>query len=107
MPDANPIQPYNYPTTIPSDFERFGHPGKYFKSITCTTGVTNFTGSNFGVGGIVVTPSTTGTASFSFGGTMPLSVLSASNGAVFECSLSSVKVDSGVVYALIRNQIVR
>lgn len=107
MPDANPIQPYNYLTTIPSDFERYGHPGKYLKSITCTSGVTNFTGSNYGVGGIIVTNGTTGTASFSYGGSIPLATLSASNGTIFECSLSSVKVDTGIVYALIRNQIIR
>lgn len=107
MADANPIQPYDYLNTTPTDFERLGHPGKYFKSITCATGVTNFTGSNFGVGGIVVTPGTTGTASFSYGGSIPLATLSASNGTIFECSLSSVKVDSGTVYALIRNQIIR
>ena len=104
---ANPVQQYDYPNAPPNDFERLGHPGKYFKVIACPTGTTNFTGSNFGVGGIIVTSGTTGTASFSFGGEMPLAVLSASNGSVFECSLLSVKVDSGIVYALVRNQIIR
>lgn len=104
---ANPVQQYDYPDTIPNDFERLGHPGKYFKVIPCQSSTTFFTGSNFGLGGIIVTPGTTGTASFSSGGEMPLSILSGSNGSVFECSLLSVKVDSGAVYALIRNQIIR
>jgi len=104
---ANEVQPYNYPADQRNEFDRKGHPGKFYKSITCTTGITDFTASNFGLGGLIVTPGTVGTASFSNGGTMPLSVLSASNGSVFEFSLSSVKVDSGTVYALIRNQIIR
>lgn len=104
---ANPVQQYDYLDTVPSDFLRLGHPGKYFKVIPCSTGTTVFTGSNFGVGGIIVTAGTTGTASFSNGGDMPLAILSASNGSVFECSLFNVTVDSGVVYALVRNQIIR
>jgi hypothetical protein len=104
---ANEVQPYSYGSDARNEFERKGHPGKYYSSITCNTGTTIFTGSNFGIGGLIVTNGTTGTASFSNGGEIPLSVLSASNSDVFEFSLSSVKVDSGTVYALIRNQIIR
>jgi hypothetical protein len=107
MSNANPIQPYNYNIDSRDEFEKKGHPGKFFKSISCTTGTTVFTGSNFGVGGIIVMPGTTGTASFSNGGTVPLSALSASNATLFEFSLNNVKVDSGTVYALIRNQLIR
>jgi hypothetical protein len=107
MADPNPIHPYNFGTDQRDEFERKGHPGKFFKSITCTSGTTVFTGSNFGLGGVIVTAGTTGTASFSNGGVIPLAALSGSNGAVYEFSLISVKVDSGVVYALIRNQIIR
>jgi hypothetical protein len=107
MADANEVQPYNYPADSRTDFDRLGHPGKFYSSITCTTGTTNFTGSNFGVGAIMVMPGTVGTASLSRGGAIPLSAFTASN-AMFEISVSSIKVDSGgPVYALIRNQIIR
>jgi len=104
---ANGVQPYSYGSDARNEFEKKGHPGKFYSVIPCTTGTTTFTGSNFGLGGIIVTPGTTGTASFSNGGTMPLAPLTASNGSVFEFSLLNVKVDSGTVYALIRNQIIR
>ena len=106
MPDINEIHPYNFPASQASDFERFGNPGKWFKSITCTTGTTAFTSSNFGVGGLIVATSTVGTASLSGGGTVALGTL-ATTQTVHELSLSSVKVDSGTVYALVRNQVIR
>lgn len=107
MADTTGIQPYSYPASQANDFERLGHPGKYFKSIACSSGTTVFTGSNFGVGGLIVPNGTVGTASFSNGGVMPLGVIASTSPGVFEFSLQSVKVDSGTVYALIRNQIIR
>lgn len=106
MPGINEIHPYNFPASQASDFERLGNPGKWFKSITCTSGTTAFTSSNFGVGGLIVSASTTGTASLSGGGTVALATL-ATTQTVHELSLSSVKVDSGTVYALVRNQVIR
>lgn len=105
---ANEIQPYNYGSDVRTEFDRKGHPGKFKKVITCTSGTTYFTGSNFGLGAILVTNGTSGTANFSDGGSIPLAALSASNGTVsYEFSLSSVEVSAGTVYALIRNQIIR
>jgi hypothetical protein len=101
------VQPYDYPSSQLDDFERKGHPGKFHQSITCGVGVTTFTGSNFGVGGILVTPGTTGTASLSLGGNIPLALLSSGSIRVYELSLSSVTVDSGTVYVLIRNQVAK
>jgi hypothetical protein len=101
------VQPYNYPASTLDQFDRLGHPGKFHRVIPCGTGVTTFTGSNFGVGGIVVPPGTTGTASFSLGGDLPLSLLSSGSVRAYEFSLRSVKVDSGTVYALIRNQVAK
>lgn len=106
MSNANPVQPYSYGTDARSEFERKGHPGKFYRSISCT-GTTVFTGSNFGVGGIIVPTGTTGTASLSFGGDIPLSVLATGGARIYDLSLSSVKVDSGTVYVLIRNQSIR
>ena len=105
---ANEIQPYNYGSDARTEFDKKGHPGKYYKVVACTSGTTNFTGSNFGLGGILVANGTTGTAFFSDGGSIPLAALSSSNATtIYEFSLSSVNVSAGTVYALIRNQIIR
>jgi hypothetical protein len=95
--------PYNYPASQADDFERKGHPGRFLKSITCTTGTTYFTGSYFGAGGIIVPSGVTGTASLSAGGDILLGNLSSNNPPIYEFSLRSVKVDSGTVYVLIKN----
>ncbi len=101
---VNEIHPYTFPQSQANDFERKGHPGKFLKSIPCGTGVTTFTGSNYGVGGLIVPSGTTGTASLSGGGDIPLLTLAGSQ-RIFELSLFSVTVDSGTVYALIKNQL--
>jgi hypothetical protein len=103
---VNEIHPYNFPPSQADDFERKGHPGKFLKSITCGTGTTSFTGSNFGVGGIIVPSGSIGTASLSAGGAIPFSVLAGAQ-RIFEFSIASVKVDSGTVYVLIKNQLSR
>jgi hypothetical protein len=95
--------PYDYSDSQYNDFQKKGHPGRYLKSIRCDAGTTTFTGSNFGAGGIIVPTGSTGTASFSGGGTVPLASLSANNPNLYEFSLESVKVDSGTVYVLIKN----
>lgn len=101
------VHPYDYPASQADDFERKGHPGRFLRSITCGTGTTFFTGSNFGAGGIIVPSGTTGTASLSLGGTIPLAILSGGSSRIYDLSLSSVKVDSGTVYVLLRNHLVR
>jgi len=103
---VNEIHTYNFPSSRANDFERKGHPGKFLQSITCGVGTTNFTGSNYGQGGLLVPVGASGTAYFSAGGSIPLSTLSGSQ-RIFELSLSSVTVDSGTVYALIRNQLAK
>lgn len=103
---VNEIHPYNFPSSQANEFQRKGHPGKFLQSITCAAGITYFTGSNYGMGGLIVPSGTTGTASFSNGGEIPLATLAGAQ-RIFEISLSSVKVDSGTVYALIRNQLAK
>lgn len=104
---SNEIHPYNYSVDNRNQFERLGHPGRYNKSITCTSGLTTFTGSNFGVGAIIVPTGSTGTVYLSSGGELPLAVLAQGSIRQYELSVSSVNVSSGTVYALIRNQNVR
>jgi hypothetical protein len=101
---ADQIHPYNFPPSEADDFKRKGHPGKFLKSITCTSGITHFTGSNYGVGGIVIPSGATGTMYLSAGGSMPIAGLADSK-RILEFSLSSVDVSSGTVYALVKNQI--
>ena len=104
---VNEVHPYSFPTSSANEFTRKGHPGKFIQSITCTTGTTTFTASNFGVGGIIVPNGTTGTASLSLGGTIPLAAMASNSPVIHELSLQSVKVDGGTVYVLIRNQMIR
>jgi hypothetical protein len=107
MADTTGIQPYNYPASQANDFERLGHPGRYYRSITCTSGITTFTGSNFGVGAIIVPTGSVGTIQLSDGGEIPLEILSQGSIRQYEFSISSINVSSGTVYALVRNQLVR
>lgn len=107
MADTIGIQPYSYPASQANDFERLGHPGRYHKSITCTSGVTTFTGSNFGVGALIVPTGSAGMVYLSNGGEIPLAVLSQGSIRQYELSVSSVNVSSGTIYALVRNQVVR
>lgn len=101
---VNQIHPYNFPSSQANDFERKGHPGKFLKSISCESGITYFTGSNYGAGGIIVPTGTTGTASLSAGGDVPFTALAGAQ-RIFEFSIQSVKVDSGTAYVLIKNQV--
>ena len=101
---AEQIHPNNYPPSQANDFERKGHPGKFLKSIACTTGTTYFTASNYGAGGLIVPDSATGTVTLSNGGDIPLVTLAGSQ-RIFEFSVSSVTVTNGTVYVLIKNQL--
>lgn len=107
MADTTGIQPYNYPASQANEFERLGHPGKYHQVIACSSGTTTFTGSNFGIGGLIVPTGSAGTAFFSNGGSLPLGVLAQGSIRIYEFSLSSITVSAGTVYALVRNQLVK
>ena len=88
-----------------NDFERLGHTGRWIKSETITGGVeTNFTGSNYGAGGIIVT--TAGqTIYLSNGGSIPGTALALN--VVHELSVSKVVSTSGTCYVLTRNPLIR
>ena len=57
--------------TEQNQFERLGHPGRYYNSQTVSDGQTDYTGSNYGVGAVIV--KTHGSAVFHLtgGGTVP------------------------------------
>ncbi len=103
MADANPIQPYDYPTSQANDFQRKGHPGKWLKSIA-VSGDQWYTGSNYGVGAIVTHGTPTGTAYLSGGGSIVLSNLAV--GQIHELSIERISGGSNA-YVLVRNQIIR
>lgn len=103
MPTYNERQPYNFPTSSASDFDRKGHPGKWKKTVL-VSGTTWFTGSNYGVGAIMPYGSAAGTAYLTDGGSLDISKLA--KGQIHELSVSYI--DSGAdVYALFRNQVIR
>lgn len=125
MSNPNETHPYNYPTSSANDFERWGHPGKWHGVIACEVGETIFTGSNFGVGGLLVNRDATGmiylskTGSITIEEVKSLTIGIATNGAVttslysyegsniVELSPYSINVTAGKVYALLRNQVIR
>ncbi len=88
-----------------NDFERLGHTGRWVSSIS-VTGATevNFTGSNYGAGGVIIT-SAGQTIHLSKGGTIPGSALTI--GIVHELAVSKVVSTSGTCYVLIRNPQIR
>lgn len=103
MPDINEVHPYSFPASQANDFERKGHPGKWKKSLTLS-GTVWFTGSNYGVGGVLPVTSAAGTAYLTDGGTINLAQLAVGN--IYELSIEHVEGASNV-YALIRNQVIR
>lgn len=93
-------------TETESDFSKYGHPGKWKESITVGNGETLVcTGSNFGAGAVLISNSDT-TIYLSDGGSIPGTAIGTNT--VFEGSIEKVENGaSGLVYVLIRNQVIR
>ncbi len=86
-----------------SVFKRLGHPGKYIASTTVADGQTDYTGSNYGYGSVIV--KTHGSAVFhlSDGGSIPAANLTA--GVIYELSLAKITAaSSAAIYVLKRQQ---
>ena len=86
-----------------SQFERLGHPGKYFQTQTVADGQTDYTGSNYGYGSVIV--KTHGSAVFhlSGGGSIPAENLTA--GVVYDLSLAKITAaSSAAIYVMKRQQ---
>ena len=96
--------PYNYDAPSanngPDQFERLGHPGKYYSVLTYTTGQLDLTGSNYGYGSVIVKTEGSGIITLSGGGTIPAVNLSA--GVVYDLSVSKLTGASGgaLIYLL-------
>jgi len=98
--------PYNYdaPSTNngPDQFERLGHPGKYYSALTYTTGQLDLTGSNYGYGSVlVVTPGGT-TITLSGGGTIAANGLTAP--IQLDLSVSRLSGGTGAVIYVFKKQ---
>jgi hypothetical protein len=98
--------PYNYDAPSANNgsdqFERLGHPGKYYSVITHTTGQLDLTGSNYGYGSIIVNNAGSTTITLSGGGTIPAANLTA--GVIYELSVSKLSGSSGAVIYVLKKQ---
>jgi hypothetical protein len=94
---------------LSNDFNRFGHPGKYWKVTAHTGGQQAFTASFYGAGAIYVSGSgftANDYVKFSGGGTIPLISLGESTTDLHEFSISEVSSSaaSDTVYVLHTNK---
>ena len=85
-----------------SNFQDFGHPGKYYGSQTVSDGQTDYTGSNYGYGAVIV--KTHGSAVFhlSNGGTVAAENLTA--GVVYDLSLAKITAASSATIYVLKTQ---
>tara|TARA_R100001510_G_C7602384_1_gene168595 strand:+ start:26 stop:331 length:306 start_codon:yes stop_codon:yes gene_type:complete len=94
---------YGSIATEQNQFQRLGHPGRYFESVTVNNATTNFTGSNYGFGALMKEDGATGTITLSGGGTIDIADLT--KGTIYELSPSKVVVSNTKdVYVLKRQQ---
>ena len=93
----------NYHNTVDSDlFGRLGHPGKYTKVIRYTSGQTDFTGSNYGYGAIIVKTDGATTASLSNGGEIYCDELA--EGVIYDFSVSKLSGGTGAIIYVLQRQ---
>lgn len=87
-----------------SQFERLGHPGRYFGTLTVNNTTVNFTGSNYGYGAVIVgEDSASGSITLSGGGTINIAHLSV--GTLYELSPSKIEgTNAKAIYVLKRQQ---
>tara|TARA_Y100001937_G_C7107960_1_gene326014 strand:- start:1300 stop:1599 length:300 start_codon:yes stop_codon:yes gene_type:complete len=96
------------PYPIPSgsqinQFKKFGDPGKYFAALSVNNTTTDFTGSNYGYGAVMVGESSaTGTIILSGGGSINIAHLTV--GQIYDLSPAKITVNAKTVYALKRQQ---
>jgi hypothetical protein len=103
---SNAIQPPYDQAITPQNtnqFDLLGHPGKFHASVVAT-GSQWFTGSNYGVGAVLVGTDATGLIHLSNGGAISASVLAV--GYIHELSVKKIDNASNI-YVLIRNQSIR
>ena len=101
----------SYNDTDPKEFDRLGHPGKFWNVITHTGGITHFTGSNYGYGGAMlasgsVSEEPKGFIELSGGGTVLISDLPQLESNIIDISVRMVSssVSAPSIYFFKRQQ---
>jgi len=86
-----------------SDFERFGHPGKYIHPVKVANATVEFTGSKYGYGAILIQNATGLEITASNG--VGIAGAALSTGVVHEIGVSRIKnTAGGIVYVFRRQQ---
>ena len=87
-----------------SDFKDFGHPGKYYGSQTVADGQTDYTGSNYGYGAVIVKTHGSAVLHLSDGGQIAATNLTA--GVVYDLSLTKITAASSATIYVLKTQVV-
>lgn len=98
--------PYNYDAPSanngPDQFERLGHPGKYYSALTYTSGQLDLTGSNYGYGSVLIVTHGGTTITLSGGGSIAASGFS--NPIQLDVSVSKLSGGSAAVIYVFKKQ---
>ena len=82
-----------------SQFDNIGHPGKYYASKTVADGQTDYTGSNYGYGSVIV--KTHGSAVFHLSGGGTIEAENLATGVIYDLSLAKITAaSSAVIYVM-------
>ena len=82
-----------------SDFQKKGHPGRFYAVETVADGMTAYTGSNYGASAVIVKTHGSAVLHLAGGGQIPAANLTA--GVVYDFSISKITAaSSAVIYVL-------
>ena len=82
-----------------SDFQKKGYPGTYISASAVADGMTAYTGSNYGVGAVIVKTHGSAVLHLAAGGEIPAANLTA--GVVYDFSIKKITAaSSAVIYVL-------
>ena len=86
---------YNNNATDQNQFDRLGHPGKYYGGVTWTGGQLDLTGSNFGYGAFLTSGSDiNGNITVAGGATIPINNFSEAT--IYDVSVSQISGSAGL-----------
>ena len=98
--------PYNYDAPSSNNgadqFDRLGHPGKYYSALTYTGGQLDLTGSNYGYGSVLIVTHGSTTITLSGGGTIAASGFSSPT--QLDVSVSKLSGGSAAVIYVFKKQ---
>ena len=85
-----------------SDFQKKGHPGRFYAVETVADGMTAYTGSRWGFGAVIV--KTAGSAVFHLSGGGTIAAANLSAGEVYEFSLQKITAASSATIYLLKTK---